>query len=110
MLPRFRLPGAPWGKFRRELLPRPAGWAVCPAADWAVFSQAVMGLLRDEIGFSGVIVSDDLGATAAVADVAPADRALRFIDAGGDLIISKNLPPAIAIHSPRSRFCGFTAG
>jgi len=63
----------------------------------AVFSQAVMGLLRDEIGFSGVIVSDDLGATAAVADVAPADRALRFIDAGGDLIISKNLPPAIAM-------------
>jgi beta-N-acetylhexosaminidase len=62
----------------------------------AVFSPAIMGLLRDELGFSGVIVSDDLGATAAVADVVPGDRAVQFIEAGGDLIISKTLAPATA--------------
>jgi beta-N-acetylhexosaminidase len=40
-------------------------------------------------------VSDDLGATVAVADIAPATRAVDFIEAGGDLIISKTLGPAV---------------
>jgi beta-N-acetylhexosaminidase len=61
----------------------------------AVFSPVVMGLLRDTFGFRGVIVSDDLGATVAVADIAPATRAVDFIEAGGDLIISKTLGPAV---------------
>ena len=55
----------------------------------AAFSPAVMQLLRRNLGFTGVIVSDDLGATAAVADIPPATRANSFLDAGGDLIISK---------------------
>ncbi len=55
----------------------------------AAFSPTVMQLLRGPFGFRGVIVSDDLGATAAVADIAPATRANNFLDAGGDLIISK---------------------
>jgi len=55
----------------------------------AAFSPTVMRLLRRTYGFTGVIVSDDLGATAAVADIPPATRANNFLDAGGDLIISK---------------------
>jgi beta-N-acetylhexosaminidase len=55
----------------------------------AAFSPTVMDLLRGTFGFRGVIVSDDLGATAAVADIPPATRANKFLDAGGDLIISK---------------------
>ncbi len=55
----------------------------------AAFSPTVMRLLRGPLGFRGVIVSDDLGATAAVADIQPATRANNFLDAGGDLIISK---------------------
>jgi beta-N-acetylhexosaminidase len=55
----------------------------------AAFSPTVMRLLRGTYGFTGVIVSDDLGATAAVADIPPATRANNFLDAGGDLIISK---------------------
>jgi beta-N-acetylhexosaminidase len=67
-------------------------------ASLAVFSSAVMrDLLRTRLGFAGVVVSDDLGATVAVASIAPADRALRFITAGGDLIISKTVAPAIAM-------------
>jgi beta-N-acetylhexosaminidase len=60
----------------------------------AVFSPVVMRLLRDTYGFDGVIVSDDLGATAAVADIPPAGRAVDFLEAGGDLIISKTVGPA----------------
>jgi beta-N-acetylhexosaminidase len=63
----------------------------------AVFSPTVMGLLRDGTGFDGVIVSDDLGAATAVADIAPAQRALDFLSAGGDLIVSKTAGPTVAM-------------
>jgi beta-N-acetylhexosaminidase len=43
-------------------------------------------LLRDDLGFPGVVISDDLAA-AAMKDLPPAQRALRFVDAGGDLLI-----------------------
>ena len=61
----------------------------------AAFSPTVMSLLREGLDFSGVIVSDDLGETKAVADIPPADRAVRFLSAGGDMIISKTLSPAV---------------
>lgn len=61
----------------------------------AAYSPAVMReLLRKTLGFDGVVMSDDIGATEAVASLAPAERALRFLDAGGDLIISKTVGPA----------------
>ena len=54
----------------------------------AVFSAAIIGnLLRGRLGFAGVVVSDDLGATKAVAAVSPADRAIDFIEAGGNLVL-----------------------
>jgi beta-N-acetylhexosaminidase len=66
----------------------------------SVFSPTVMrDLLRGSLGFAGVIVSDDLGDTVAVAKIAPGDRALDFIAAGGDLIISKAVAPAVAMAS-----------
>ena len=61
----------------------------------AAFSPTVIGLLRDQLGFEGVVLSDDLGETKAVADIAPADRAIDFLQAGGDMIISKTLDPAV---------------
>lgn len=67
-------------------------------AELAVFSPMVMRqMLRGSLGFTGVVVSDDLGATAAVANVAPADRAINFLVAGGDFIISKTIAPANAM-------------
>ncbi|HJP64866.1 MAG TPA: glycoside hydrolase family 3 N-terminal domain-containing protein [Actinomycetota bacterium] len=66
----------------------------------AVFSPVVIQqLLRGKLGFDGVVLSDDLGETEAVADVAPADRAINFLQAGGDMIISKTLGPAEAMAS-----------
>lgn len=67
-------------------------------ANLAVYSPTVMRqLLRGSLGFNGVIVSDDLGATAAVATIPPADRAISFLTAGGDMIISKTVTPANAM-------------
>lgn len=55
----------------------------------AVFSSAVItDILRDELGYQGIVIADDLGAAAAVADVPPAERGLRFIEAGGDVVIN----------------------
>lgn len=55
----------------------------------AVFSRRVItGMLRDDLGFSGLVIADDLGAAKAVADLPPGERAVRFVRAGGDLIIT----------------------
>ena len=60
----------------------------------AVFSPVIMGLLRNGLGFNGVIVSDDLGDAAAVASIPAGQRAVDFLDAGGDLITSQSIAPA----------------
>jgi beta-N-acetylhexosaminidase len=60
----------------------------------AVFSPTVMKLLRGQLGFTGVIVSDDLGEAIAVQAIAPGNRAIGFLTAGGDLITSQSLGPA----------------
>jgi beta-N-acetylhexosaminidase len=64
------------------------------ASQLAVFSPVVMRLLRDGLGFAGVIVSDDLGDAAAVQAIPAGQRALSFLAAGGDLITSQTLGPA----------------
>ena len=67
-------------------------------AELAVFSPTVMRqMLRVSLGFNGVAISDDLGATVAVANIPAADRAINFLNAGGDLIISKTVAPANAM-------------
>jgi beta-N-acetylhexosaminidase len=65
----------------------------------AVFSSRVMtGLLRQQLHFGGVIVSDDLGAAAAVAAIPVAERGVDFVAAGGDLITSQSLSAAEAME------------
>jgi beta-N-acetylhexosaminidase len=63
----------------------------------AAFSSRVIRLLRRQLNFGGVIVSDDLGAAAAVAGLSPATRGIDFLTSGGDLITSQSLPAAIAM-------------
>ena len=61
----------------------------------AVFSPTVIGdMLRGDLGFDGVVISDALGATA-VESIPPGTRALDFLAAGGDMIISNQTAPAI---------------
>ena len=53
----------------------------------AAFSNVIMDeMLREDLGFSGVVISDDLAA-AAMRVLPPEERARRFIRAGGDLLI-----------------------
>jgi beta-N-acetylhexosaminidase len=66
----------------------------------AVFSPRVMGaMLRQQLRFQGVIVSDDMGIAAAVAAIPPAARAIDFLAAGGDLITSESLTAATAMDN-----------
>ncbi|MFG6446372.1 glycoside hydrolase family 3 N-terminal domain-containing protein [Microbacterium sp. P07] len=54
----------------------------------AAFSSAVVtGVLREQLGFTGVVTTDDLSAAAQVRGWAPADRATMSIDAGVDLVL-----------------------
>jgi beta-N-acetylhexosaminidase len=69
------------------------------ASRLAVFSPAVMRLLRQRLGFGGVIVSDDLGDAAAVSGVPLGERATEFVAAGGDMVISQSLAPAETMAS-----------
>jgi beta-N-acetylhexosaminidase len=61
----------------------------------AAFSPTVMQLLRG-MGFDGVIASDSLTATA-VSNLPPGQRAIDFLEAGGDLIVSKTVGPTSAM-------------
>ncbi|HXQ96453.1 MAG TPA: glycoside hydrolase family 3 N-terminal domain-containing protein [Candidatus Acidoferrales bacterium] len=68
-----------------------------PAHLAAFSSRVIDGMLRRDLHFAGVVVSDDLGVAAAIASTSPPTRALEFLDAGGDLIVSQTPAPAIAM-------------
>ncbi|MFK0150627.1 glycoside hydrolase family 3 N-terminal domain-containing protein [Streptomyces sp. NPDC090499] len=55
----------------------------------AAFSPTVINsLLRTRFGFKGVVISDDLGQAVAVRAYTPAQRAVQFIGAGGDMVLT----------------------
>jgi beta-N-acetylhexosaminidase len=55
----------------------------------AAFSRTIVtGILRGDLGFRGVIISDDLGAAQQVSGYAVGTRAVDFIAAGGDIILT----------------------
>ncbi|MGK5172090.1 glycoside hydrolase family 3 N-terminal domain-containing protein [Geodermatophilus sp. CPCC 205761] len=59
-----------------------------PAAPAAFSPVVVTDVLREQLGFDGVVISDDLGAAVAVQDVPVGERAVRFLAAGGTLILT----------------------
>ncbi len=55
----------------------------------AVFSHRIItDILRGRLGWGGVTISDDVGAAASVANVPVGQRAVRFIEAGGDIVLT----------------------
>ena len=65
----------------------------------AAFSSAVVGtVLRGDLGFKGVVISDDLARAKQVASFAPSGRALRFIGAGGDIVLVVDPDPLPAMY------------
>ncbi len=54
----------------------------------AAFSASVVdGVLRGRLSYSGTVISDDLGNARAVAAVLAPQRAVRFLEAGGDVVL-----------------------
>ncbi len=61
----------------------------------AAFSPRVMrAMLRQQLRFGGVIISDDLGVANAVAAISPRARGIDFVADGGDMITSEDLAAA----------------
>ncbi|MDF2257283.1 glycoside hydrolase family 3 N-terminal domain-containing protein [Streptantibioticus ferralitis] len=66
-----------------------ATYTLIDRAHQAVFSSVVIrDMLRGTLGFNGVIITDDVGHAAAVRAVPPGERALRFLAAGGNMILT----------------------
>ena len=59
-----------------------------PAAPAAFSPAVVTDLLRGQLRFRGVVVSDDLGNAKAVESVPVGERAVRFLAAGGPLVLT----------------------
>ena len=61
----------------------------------AAFSlRIISNLLRESMHFDGVIMTDDVGAAAEMSAVPVRDRAVRFVRAGGDLVLTVRLSDA----------------
>jgi len=85
------------------------------SANPAMFSRAVVtGLLRERMGYAGVVITDDVGAAKAVATVPVGDRAVRFLAAGGDIVLTASpaqVPTMLAaIHARATSDPAFAAG
>jgi len=59
-----------------------------PSSIAAFSTPIITGLLRQKLGYDGLVISDDLGNAVAASTVAVGDRAVRFIQAGGDVVLS----------------------
>ncbi len=80
----------------------------------AAFSAPIItGLLRDTMHFRGLVISDDLGAAVAVSSVPVGQRAVRFVQAGGDLVLTvqpSDLSPMLtALTTEAARSAAFSA-
>jgi beta-N-acetylhexosaminidase len=79
----------------------------------ALFSSKVVdGLLRGQLGFDGVVMTDDVGVAKAVADVPVGARATRFLAAGGDLVLTvqpQDLGPMVDAITAAAREPAFAA-
>jgi beta-N-acetylhexosaminidase len=60
--------------------------------DPASLSRDAMGMLREDLGFDGVIVTDDLAMTGAKGGGTPAEAAVEAVEAGADLLLVSSPP------------------
>src|SRR6478735_8210540 len=66
----------------------------------AAFSPFVVTtMLRGDLGFRGVVISDDLARAVQVASFTPGQRALQFIRAGGDVVLTVDPDPLPAMYA-----------
>ena len=58
----------------------------------ASLSEDAIGMLRGDLGFDGVVVTDDLAMAGATGGGTPADAAVEAVGAGADLLIVSSAP------------------
>lgn len=72
----------------------------------AMFSKPILtDLLRGQLGYDGVVITDDINAKA-VRSIPAAERATRYIEAGGDILLTgdpKSVPGMIDALGARAR-------
>ena len=74
-----------------------ATYTLLDASAPAVFSSKIVTeMLRTEMGFSGVVITDDVSAAAQVQGVAAGDRAVQAIRAGCDIVLASADPTVAA--------------
>lgn len=59
-----------------------------PSSPAAFSAKIVTDLLRQKLGFDGVVISDDVGGAEQVSSIAVGQRAVRFVNAGGDIVLT----------------------
>jgi beta-N-acetylhexosaminidase len=84
---------APFGAAARAGVPfvmmSTAIYALIDPGTPAAFSHTIVtGMLRGDLGYRGLIVSDDLGGAKQVTGYSIGDRAVRFVAAGGDVVLT----------------------
>ena len=98
-----RLPDAAVGVFAnaiaagaQAIMVSSATYSLIDSSAPAVFSSKIVtDMLRREMGFSGVVITDDVSAAVQVQDVAAGDRAVQAIRAGCDIVLA-SAEPAVA--------------
>lgn len=72
----------------------------------AAFSRTVItGMIRGDLDFHGIVVSDDLGNAEQLRAWSPGARAVSFVSAGGDMVLTVNpavLPAMLAAVNARA--------
>ena len=71
----------------QAVMPGPAVFPALDPTQSASTSQHVIGLLRDALGFKGLIISDDLDAVSILRDNSLADTAVTALQAGAHLLL-----------------------
>ncbi len=100
---RAELESTEWKAFRAlapELDTMMVGHANYPALDDSGFPSSlsrkiVQGILREEWGYDGVVISDDLDMGAIVGHYGLADSVIRAVEAGNDLVLLCHRPELI---------------
>jgi beta-N-acetylhexosaminidase len=65
-----------------------------------MFSKRIVtGILREQLGWQGVVITDDVGFAKAVRALSNKERAVRFVGAGGDIVLTADPLDIRPMHS-----------
>lgn len=70
-----------------------------PGVNAPFSSVIVTDLLRGKLGYDGVVITDDVGAAKAVSGTPTGERATRFVEAGGDIVLTATPSTIPTMHA-----------